>query len=514
LVWTIAVLVSDRNVFGQRVGLESTRQESIPARWHIRHPAKNAAGNYVVAFSPNGKYLATRDRENQIFVFDLDQDRKLFEFQGHDSNWTETISFSPDSQFFVTTAGSGEQLKVWSSTTGTLELEIPTTAYAANFTNSGDEIVVFGSPYVEYYFWPSGKFARRSSWQLNKEEPLAMSSNGRLVAMQRRLNANVFQTELLNLNTQLRQGLSLDASKPRQLSMSQDNRWIAGSFLDSNRLHLWGVADPSQMHYVLDGHHSDILSLAFSSDDRFLVSVDDRQELVVWEVLTRQPVFRFKTDQSMIRSLAFSTQPYVLACCGSTESDSSIWIGDLRSRLLPTGQLPPGSMDLIWQQLGSASAETALASAGLLVEHFEHFSDELQATVYGATFENSIEDLDDLLEQLADSRFQQRELATQELINRLSYFESSLRELLGTDLPIETRYRINQILKKRASRPRVNVEVHRRWQRLLFVLEVVDTPESRRVIKRVATGHPDREISVTASTALARLSLIHRRNLR
>lgn len=485
-----------------------TSPDKLPFQWMIREATKNSSGAFVVAFSPDGRYLAARDRENEIYIYDLEKRTKLAPFKGHDSNWVESIHFSQDSKYFVSTAGSGEKLKVWKTESGALQLEIVTTAHSARFSPNGEEVIVLGSQNIEVYSFPQGKLLRRTNWQMNKDEALAMSDDGGLVVTCRVGNGIAHQTELFNLVSKSRYELPGEISKPRRVVISNDNRWVAACFENGNRLHLWNAEDPKQLGYVLDNYGGEIVSLAFSHDSRFIVSVDDKQSLVAWDLLTRQPIVEFGTEQNPVRTVACSQGGYQFAAGGATNGNVSIWVGDLKPKLLPKGQPLPDSLDVIWRQLGSASVDTSLAGVGLLVENFEQYREILRSTVYDATFENSIEDLPILLEQLADSRFQQRELAMQQLTNRLSDFESSLRELLGTDLPIETRYRINTVLKQKARRPKFKVEILRRWHRLVFVLESVNSPESRQILQRIASGHPDQEISETATSALERLSLL------
>jgi WD40 repeat protein len=475
--------------------------------WHIRHPARHSPGNYVVAVSPNGSFIATRDRENNVFVYDVLKRKQRFEFKAHQSNWIESISFSNDSRFFMTAAGSGENLKVWSTESGTLEQEIPTIAYSAFFSAGDDQIAVLGPQQVELFSWPAAKRFGFANWQLNKEIPLSMSADGNIMVMYRKLSPNVHQTELLNLRSNVRTDLSGDVSKPRRMPISPDGNWVAGNFQEGNRIHLWNVADPTRLRYVLEGHGSEIVEVAFSPDSRWIVSADDQRKIFVWDVLTRQLIAQFQSPQSSVRALAFSPKGFQLACAGTTDSDSSMWICDLSSFFLFPETPRPESLRPVWHQLGSTSSQAGLQAAQRLIEHFDLLCSELHTVIFSLTFENTAEDLNGLLEQLTAPIFSQRELATLELSRRLVYFEPALKALLDSELPTESRYRIQQVLKQQPQ-AKVSVESHRRWQRLIFVLEVVDTSDSRTLLQRVASGHPDNEIATSARSAIARLALL------
>jgi hypothetical protein len=479
--------------------------------WHLRQPPTAAPGFYVVSSSANGQLLAARDRDNVVFIFDLERQKKWFEFKGHETNWIESIEFSPEGQRFLTAAGSGEKLKVWRTDNGQLEFEIPTTTSRAGFSIDGAQIIALGSSKVEYFGVPSGLVQGVSNWQLGNEAAVAMSRDGKLVVMHRQLNPQVYSLELLNLQSKLRIGLPGDTARPTQIIVSPDKQWIAGSFENGNRLHLWHSSNPRDRHYVLDGHDGIIGAIAFSSDGRFLVSADDQRKVIAWDILTRQSVSKFETGQSAIRSMAFLPQPFRVAIGGITDSESSIWIGDLRPVILKSPQACPESMDLIWKQLGSTTASTSLDAASALIEHFEKFQVELRETLFAATYERSVEELNNLLLQLSDENFLRREQATRQLVERLSHFEVQLRQLFkNEDLPTEQRYRIRRILINQPRTPRINVEIVRRWMRLILVLEMVGSSESRQLLERIAVGHPDNEISGSASAALQRFDTASR----
>lgn len=474
--------------------------------WHLRQPAKAAPGFFIIKSSTDGRMLAARDRDNVVFMFDLEKKAKWYEFKGHEVNWIESMHFSPDGERLLTAAGSGEKLKVWRTKNAQLEFEIPTTSALANFSSNGAQIIALGLAKIEYYDVPGGLARGTSSWILSNEEAIAMSNDGKLVAMHRRLNPQVYVLELLNLQTKLRIGLPGDTGRPQQVTISPDKQWIAGSFDNGNRLHLWNAADPHDRHYVLDGHRNIISAIAFTADSRFLASADDQGKVFVWDVLTRQSIGEFETGQSAIRSLACLPQPYEVACGGITGRDSSVWIGDLRPLILPSIQVRPESMEVVWKRLGSTSASTSLDMASALIEHFEHFHPEMRKTIFDATYERSTEDLDRLLTQLSDRSFLRREHATRRLTERLSHFETPLRDIFKDEsLPIEQRYRIRRVLMNRPQVPRINVEVVRRWMRLLLVFEMVGSNESRQLLERVALGHPDIQISESASASLQRL---------
>jgi hypothetical protein len=316
----------------------------------------------------------------------------------------------------------------------------------------------------------------------------------------------VNQYELLDRKSKLRIGLPGDTARPQQFLFSPDQNWIGGSFQDGNRLHIWDASDPMNGHYVLDGHQGVIRALAFSSDSRFLASADDQRRVMVWDLLTKQSLCSFQTEQKMVRALTFMPKPYQLACAGATESESSIWIGDLFNVIVREHPPKPDSLETVWHRLGSTDVNTSLDAASSLIQDFDQCYPELKTIVSSATFDRSEGDLETLLMELDHRSFARRESATRLLIERLSHFEKGLREASRNEgLPIELRYRIRKVLLNRPTRPRIKVEVMRRWMRFVFVCEMKGSQQAQQLLERIATGHLDPDIASSAQAARLRL---------
>jgi WD40 repeat protein len=70
-----------------------------------------------VAFSPDGKLLATSDVVGQIRVWQVVDGQQLLTFQGH-TNWVSSIAFSPDGQLLAVSGSSDPTVKLWEVSTG------------------------------------------------------------------------------------------------------------------------------------------------------------------------------------------------------------------------------------------------------------------------------------------------------------------------------------------------------------------------------------------------------------
>ncbi len=477
--------------------------------WHVRQSETQSRGIYAVVFSPDGNALATRNRENELTVYDLNERSKRFDLKGHEVNWIETIDFSPDSQLMVTAAGSGEKVKVWNATTGRLRMELETDATAAYFSADGEQLAILGRKQIEYFGLPSGLQTGQANWQLKDEQPVCMSRDGKLVLLSRSINANIVKSELLNLNDKVRYELLGVHSSLNVATISPDNRWLAVGSEGSERIHLWNLRDPRTLHYLLDGHLDTVSALAFSHDGRFLVSAGDDHRILVWDILTRQLTCEIASQQTNIRALGFSRDHYQIASGGISEKASSIWVGDLKPAIFAQRSREPMSFDRVLERMAFNSPQESLSATQTLIAHFDQYHDELSERIVTATGSGAIQDMDQIVEMLSHPDFQQRERATRELALGVNHWEKKLRELMKQDLHVESRYRIRKVLNQKKPVVRVKIDDIRRWHRIVFALEIVRSDASIAMLKQIATGHPAVEFAAAAQDALDRIGQSH-----
>jgi WD40 repeat protein len=65
-----------------------------------------------VAFSPDGKYLASGSEDNTVKLWGVESQKEVTMLQGHD-NTVHSIAFSPDGKYLVSGSQDGK-VKLWS----------------------------------------------------------------------------------------------------------------------------------------------------------------------------------------------------------------------------------------------------------------------------------------------------------------------------------------------------------------------------------------------------------------
>jgi WD40 repeat protein len=72
----------------------------------------NSSSVYSIAFSPDGKYLASSSKDKTVKLWSLESKKEITTLQGHSSE-VNSIAFSPDGKYLA--SGSADNtVKLWS----------------------------------------------------------------------------------------------------------------------------------------------------------------------------------------------------------------------------------------------------------------------------------------------------------------------------------------------------------------------------------------------------------------
>lgn len=481
---------------------------------HGRTPKAN--GIYRLAYSENGKFLATRNRDFEINIYDIEKQKVICEIQLDER--VDSIDFSPDSEFFAT-AGLGPKVKIWNTKTGKLESEIETDGTAAYFNSVGNAINVLGETHVETYSWPGVQMTTQRKWKTRSNETRsAMSQDGRLVVSFCRLKSGIYQTLVIDLEEKVKVQLDGPTQIPRSVVVSPNRFWVAGTYRDEN-VRLWDLRDSKRRVYTMRKHTEIVQSLAFSGDSRFLVSTSWDQTAVVWDLLVRQSIGKFKGHAAHVTSVAFDSLENRFATGASGVNDCSVIGWDVQEMLIPPEEkalvekFEAKDFSKIWKRLGASTIRSSLRGTASLVYGDSAIMDELEFRLPDPIDSGASSTLDELITKLNDPEFQVRQNATEQLMLIRTRAEPRLRELLVESQSPELRYRIGIILKKKfKSRIREHVET-RRWGRIVFALELRNTPRSIKLLKQIANGHEEVEVAQDATFALKRIKKREERKL-
>lgn len=276
---------------------------------------------FSVAFSPNGKWLCTGSWDRTVKVWDVGMWQEVAILIGH-TDGVFSVAFSPDGNQLAT--GSRDKtVRVW---------EVGTWQAVTTLTGHIDAV-------LSVVFSPDGKQLATGSgdktvrvWGVNTWQAvallaghsdhiytLAFSPDGkRLITGSTDKTVKVWNAETWQTTTTLAE----HADSVLSVAFSLDGKRLATGSWD-NTVKVWDVSK-WQVVMTLIGHSGSVDSVAFSPDGRRLVTGGEDTTVKVWDVDTLQTTTTLSVQTNPVYSVAFSPDGKWLAM-GSLDKTVKVW---------------------------------------------------------------------------------------------------------------------------------------------------------------------------------------------
>jgi WD40 repeat protein/serine/threonine protein kinase len=299
---------------------------------------------FAVAFSPDGRRLASTSEDNTTKVWDLTSGQrgtlKPCTLAGHKDR-VIGVAFSPDGQLLAS-ASNDETIRVWNAETGELRFERP------------GQSIPNPDPYMGLAFSPDGRWLAAPSkdntvkvWDVATGQNLFIlrghekeilnvrfSADGRRLVSagwDRRVKVWDLPADAPEASAPEGRELSpihtlddLSAVSMSSAALSPDGQRLAVGGPDSDGMVRVYEVTTGQLLLELAGHVR-VASVAFSPDGGRLVSAGMDKTVKLWDTATGHEILTLREHTDLVGRVLFSPDGLRLA---SASSDGTVWVRD------------------------------------------------------------------------------------------------------------------------------------------------------------------------------------------
>jgi eukaryotic-like serine/threonine-protein kinase len=278
---------------------------------------------YYVEFSPRGDLLASAGKDGNVLIWDISSwqlYRKIVATQ----TGVNVAAFTPDGKTIATLDDEGK-LKLWEIATGHCQLDRlahSPSAVVARFTSDGKTIVTGGRNDGLVKVWDRTTGDMLDSFRPGKPnlENVIFSPDGSCLA-----TAGSGPLKLWKWPGRTLIG-ELSESKGNQgVAFSHDGKRLATAHEGDKAVRVWDLAS-RRLVREFPGHTEGVFSVAFSADDRTILSASADETIRLWDVATGKERGAHVGHSGRVWNLALSPDGRTIASAGA---DGKVKLWDL-----------------------------------------------------------------------------------------------------------------------------------------------------------------------------------------
>ncbi|WP_414587721.1 NB-ARC domain-containing protein [Scytonema sp. PCC 10023] len=283
--------------------------------------AEAFGGVMSVAFSPDGKFLATGHTNGEIRLRQVTDGKQVLSCKEH-INWVTSLAFSPDGNTLAS-ASSDYTVKLWDVATGQCLQTLQghdNEVWSIALSPDGNTLAS-GSLDHTIRLWSvrTGECKRIFQGHTNWVVSVAFSPDGQTLAS----GSSDDTLRLWDVSTgECKRIFQGHSDGIRSVTFSPDGQTLASASED-HTVKLWDV-NTGECLKTFQGHSSWVCSVAFSPQGDILASGSYDQTVKLWSVNTSECRKTFQGYSSWVCSVAFSLQGDILAS-GSYDQMVRLW---------------------------------------------------------------------------------------------------------------------------------------------------------------------------------------------
>lgn len=324
---------------------------------------------YMLAWSPDGKYVALCVNEQPVNVLDASTAKAVYSC-GLATDFYTHVAWSSDSRKLA--AGSSEQATVWELGKEDPPVKLAGASSSVAFSPDGKQLAVGNASAVNVYDLAAAKAvatlafpAYRVAWHKDTGQLIAVSYSGRAA----------WKPEAGKFAEAFRK----DAGGLAPPVWTSGRPVVTG--IGTTRLHIW---DPlsAKLQRTLAGHSAAVSSVAWARDGRSLASAAGDMTIRLWDAKSGEEIETLKGHKGSVTSIAWSPDGRTLAS-GSSDKTVRLWDASGQSKAIleghagsvlvvawtPTGNLlASGSADetaILWNPASKQKVRMLRASRGV-----------------------------------------------------------------------------------------------------------------------------------------------------
>jgi len=313
--------------------------DKVPVGLNLRRilPGHDA-GIYGMAWSPDGRFLASASEDKTIRIWNVEDGAMTRQLEGHEG-FVECVSWSPEGNALA--SGSQDNtVRLW---------EIKSDTFTKILGRHEDNVlsVAWSS---DKHLLASGSIDRSTKvWDLKDSKLLRVydGQNDAVNCVSWSPDGKILASGSADKTVQLRVAYSHEL-----LQVMNEHGWISsiawtpnGQFLavgtGNGTVGIWNTLPPYHQAAVLEAHTERVLCVAFSADGRLLASKSADDMVRLWECESWKEMACLKGERGVYLSgLAFHPKESVLATRDDSENVINIWDIDLETLLRKSATSP------------------------------------------------------------------------------------------------------------------------------------------------------------------------------